>query len=73
MCPVDMLKLKMALEATAGKRIIEVMERGASILEQICNDIDMKKLWINNQKKFDYAKGYTWLKSWNLYKIYMIL
>lgn len=58
---VDMLKLKMALEATGRKReSFEVMERGASILEQICNDIDMKKLWINYQKKFDYAKGYTW-------------
>jgi len=58
---VDLLKLKMALEATSRKReSFEIMERGASILKQIYNDTDMKKLWINYQKKFDYAKDYTW-------------
>ena len=58
---VNVLKLKMALEATSRKReSFEIMKRGASILGQIYNDTDMKKLWINYQKKFDYAKDYTW-------------
>ena len=60
---VNVLKLKMALEATSRKReSFEIMKRGASILGQIYNDTDMKKLWINYQKKFDYAKDYTWEK-----------
>lgn len=58
---IDSFKLKMALEATSRKRgSFEVMERGASILEQIYSDTDMKKLWVNYQKKFDYAKDYMW-------------
>ncbi|HJA66067.1 MAG TPA: nucleotidyl transferase AbiEii/AbiGii toxin family protein [Candidatus Mediterraneibacter cottocaccae] len=60
---VDELKLKMALEATSRKRAsYEIMLQGASILEQIYNDTDMKKLWINYQKKYDYARDYTWDK-----------
>ena len=60
---VDELKLKMALEATSRKRASYViMLQGASILEQIYNDTDMKKLWINYQKKYDYARDYTWDK-----------
>lgn len=58
---VDLMKLRMALEATCRKReSFEVMKRGSSILEQIYRDMDMKALWENYRKKFDYAKDYTW-------------
>lgn len=58
---IDFGKLRMALEATCQKReSLEVMERGAYILNQVCNDTDTRKLWENYQKKFDYAADCPW-------------
>ena len=58
---IDLMKLGMALEATCRKReSLKVMEGGTSILEQIYSDTDMKKLWRNYQKQFDYAANCSW-------------
>lgn len=58
---IDGDKLRMALEATCRKRdSLAVMQRGTVILNEVYQDVGMQDLWINYQKKFDYAADWSW-------------
>lgn len=48
--------LKQALQATGSKRgSLQIIEQGKTIIEQIAEDENLKKLWKTYQQKFPYA------------------
>lgn len=58
---IDYAELKSAFESTCKKRSSEKLTVKANeILAMIKNDKGMRDLWENYQRKFDYAKVYTW-------------
>ena len=58
---IDYEKLKSALFATSKKRnTFNMLESVKEILLQIETDNGMQDLWSNYQRKYDYAKEYSW-------------
>lgn len=58
---IDYGKLRMAIDATCRKRdSLTVIQRGTAILNQVHDDTNMRELWSNYQKKFDYVAGCSW-------------
>lgn len=51
----------LALERTAKKReSLLLLENAENVLKAVNSSDDMKKMWTTYQKKFRYAKAYTW-------------
>ena len=58
---IDYDRLKEALEATCSKRQSQaVLDNRERIIKQIENDSGLKELWSNYQRKYDYAREYSW-------------
>ncbi|WP_314112093.1 nucleotidyl transferase AbiEii/AbiGii toxin family protein [uncultured Granulicatella sp.] len=51
----------LALERTAKKReSLLLLENAENVLKAVSSSNDMKKMWTTYQKKFKYARSYTW-------------
>ena len=51
----------LALERTAKKReSLLLLENAENVLKAVNSSDDMKKMWTTYQKKFRYARSYTW-------------
>ncbi len=51
----------LALEKTAKKReSLLLLENAENVLKAVSSSNDMKKMWTTYQKKFKYARSYTW-------------
>ena len=58
---IDYDRLKKAFEATCSKRQSQaVLDNKEGIIKQIENDSGLKELWSNYQRKYDYAREYSW-------------
>lgn len=58
---IDYDRLKEALEVTCSKRQSQaVLDNRERIIKQIENDSGLKELWSNYQRKYDYAREYSW-------------
>ena len=59
--PTTHESLKAAFMATCKKRYSQhILTDGTAILKEIEESLEMQKLWLNYQKKFDYADGISW-------------
>ena len=58
---IDYDGLKAAFAATCRKRQSQaVSDSREGIIKQIENDSGLKELWSNYQRKYDYARDYSW-------------
>ncbi|MGN1111909.1 MAG: nucleotidyl transferase AbiEii/AbiGii toxin family protein [Acutalibacteraceae bacterium] len=58
---IDYVRLKSAFAATCRRRNSEkLIDKAEKTLSQIKNDGEMKRLWENYQRKYDYAREYSW-------------
>lgn len=58
---VDYDRLKKAFTATCSKRQSQaISDNREGIIKQIENDSGLKELWSNYQRKYDYAREYSW-------------
>lgn len=61
MAEIDYDKLKAAFSATSERRgSTDVVKNKYEVIKQLENDDGMKSLWVNYQRKYDYAGGYDW-------------
>lgn len=58
---IDYDIFELALERTAKKReSLLLLENAENVLKAVNSSDDMKKMWTTYQKKFRYARSYTW-------------
>lgn len=58
---IDYDIFELALERTAKKReSFSLLENAENVLKAVKSSDEMKKMWATYQKKFKYAKAYTW-------------
>ena len=68
---IDYGKLKDAFSATSERRgSTSVVKNKYDVLVQLESDEGMKTLWTNYQRKFDYAKEYSWYDIMAVLRIY---
>lgn len=68
---IDFERLKAAFLATCERRnSVNVVANKDVVMGQIENDIGLIKLWENYQRKYDYAREYSWYDIMSVLKIF---
>lgn len=69
---IDYDGLKKAFTATCSKRQSQaVLDNKEGIIKQIENDSGLKELWSNYQRKYDYAREYSWYDVISTLKLFL--